>query len=112
MPNRRTIRPVRSLSLAAVLAHHRLVDLVDLDVQGVEADVLEGGHIELDARVRRVRISTHNDVSEARLRSLFRSLAWNNVHDYSSGHEHETPYGQITFSDCVQTWLNPVPCKE
>jgi len=110
-PTRRTIRSIQSLSLATVISHHPLVDLLDLDIQGVEA-VLEGGHIEIDARVRRVRVSTHSDDNEGRLRSLFRSLGWINVHDYSCGHEYNTPYGQIAFSDGVQTWVNPKLCKE
>jgi len=106
-PVERTIAPVRSVSLATVIAGHRQIDLLDLDIQGAEAEVLESGRGELDARVRRVHVGTHSAENEARLRALFRSLGWIELNDYACGREHETPYGRIAFSDGVQTWRNP-----
>jgi FkbM family methyltransferase len=49
-PLEQTIRPVRSLLLATIIAQHERIDIVDLDIQGAEADVLESSHGELDAR--------------------------------------------------------------
>jgi FkbM family methyltransferase len=105
-PVERTIRAVRSLSLATIIAGHERIDLTDLDIQGTEADVLESSQSELAARVRRVHIATHSAENEARVRALFGTLGWLKINDYASGHEYDTPYGRIAFNDGVQTWRN------
>jgi FkbM family methyltransferase len=54
-------REVEAITLAAAFEGvDGMIDLVDLDVQGAEADVLEAGAGELD-RVRRVHIGTHSE---------------------------------------------------
>jgi len=102
-------RRVRALSVGSIFDHAglELADLIDLDVQGSEADVLEPAARLLDERVRRVHIGTHPGDNEERLRALFGGLGWECVHDYPCAGPSETPYGTITFQDGVQTWVNP-----
>ena len=83
-----------------------LVDLIDLDVQGAEADVLTAAERELDAKVKRVHIGTHSVDNEERCRELFGRLGWEKRNDYGSFTEADTPYGRISFQDGVQTWIN------
>jgi FkbM family methyltransferase len=98
---------VRALSLGTVLDGLARIDLIDLDVQGAEAEVLEGGAIDLDAKVKRVHIGTHSVENEERCRSLFERLGWIKRNDFPSGGVSDTEYGEISFQDGVQTWLNP-----
>jgi FkbM family methyltransferase len=103
----RTIVEVPAVTLASILDRHDLVDLLDLDVQGAEADVLEPARAGLDAKVRRVHVGTHSLQNERRVRALFDGLAWTKLNDYACGSEAETPWGPVRFEDGVQTWLNP-----
>lgn len=109
--SRRRVRRVRAISLATVLGPLDVVDLVDADVQGVEADVFEAAAGELASKVRRVHVGTHGACVEARLRELFGStLGWECRFDFAGGGERETPCGPAVFEDGAQSWLNPGLC--
>jgi len=101
------VKKVRSISLRTLLGPLDRVDLIDLDVQGAEADVLESAAEELDGKVKRVHIGTHGTEIEARLRRLFQGLGWQQLNDYPSGSQSDTPWGVISFQDGVQSWTNP-----
>jgi hypothetical protein len=103
----RAIVPVRAITLRRLLQRHEAVDLIDLDVQGVEAEVLEAAEGELDQKVKRVHVGTHSADNEHRIRALFGRLGWARLNDYAVADQAETPYGLIAFQDGVQTWLNP-----
>jgi FkbM family methyltransferase len=103
----RALRRVRALSLSTLLRDADLVDLIDLDIQGAEADVLAAAENELHTKVKRVHIGTHSVDNEERCRTLFARLAWEKRNDYASGSEVDTPYGRVSFQDGVQTWINP-----
>lgn len=101
------VRRVRAVSLATVLERLDAADLVDADVQGVEADVFEAAADVLDAKVRRVHVGTHGADNEERLRALFGRLGWECRFDYPGGGERETPWGPVLFEDGAQSWVNP-----
>ncbi len=101
------IARVRSVSLNTLIAPLAHVDLIDLDVQGAEADVLASAREALDAKVQRVHVGTHGPEPEEGVRSLFGALGWTNLNDYACGSEAETPWGPMHFLDGVQTWVNP-----
>jgi FkbM family methyltransferase len=103
---RRRVQRVPGLSLASVLANEDRVDFLDVDVQGVEADVLVPAALELDDKVRRAYIGTHSRDNEERIRALFSGLGWECIDDYPSNQTCDTRIGQIAFQDGVQTWLN------
>jgi FkbM family methyltransferase len=105
--SKRTLTTVWAMSLETVLKPVECADLVDLDIQGAEADVLEAGARALDAKVKRVHVGTHSSANEKRLRTLFTRLRWGNVNDFPSAGTHETRWGPISFQDGVQTWVNP-----
>jgi FkbM family methyltransferase len=106
-PPRAGVREVRAVSLGSVLEPLESVDLLDLDIQGAELDVLSSAPKLLSQKVKRLHIGTHSPAIEAGLRTLFRSLGFENRNDYGFNTEGETPYGKIRFADGVQTWLNP-----
>jgi FkbM family methyltransferase len=101
------VQRVRAVSLDTVLEPLRDVDLVDADVQGVEADVFEAAADLLGAKVRRVHVGTHGADNEERLRALFRRLGWECRVDYPGGGERETPWGPVLFEEGAQSWVNP-----
>jgi FkbM family methyltransferase len=106
-PRERAVIEVRAVSLLSILEGEQEVDLIDLDVQGSEADVLEAADDMLSKKVKRVHVGTHSEENESRLRSLFVRLGWEKLNDYPCGAEAETDWGRISFQDGVQTWLNP-----
>jgi FkbM family methyltransferase len=97
---------VPAVTLSSLLARHERIDLVHMDVQGVEADVLEEARGEL-SRVRRVHVGTHGRMQEKRIRTLFTGLGWRSQQDYPSAARSKTPWGKMEFQDGVQTWINP-----
>lgn len=103
----RAVRRVRAVSLTTLLRPLELVDLVDADLQGAEADVFEAARDVLQARVRRVHVGTHGPEIEERLRRLFRGLGWECRFDYPGGGEVDTPWGPVLFEDGAQSWVNP-----
>jgi FkbM family methyltransferase len=102
----RSIVDVRAVTLESLLEPLDLVDILDMDIQGVEAEVLESDPLGLARKVRMVHVATHSGENERRLRELFRRLDWELLNDYECGSTAETPWGTIDFQDGVQTWLN------
>ncbi len=105
--DRRSLQPVPAVSLATLLGPLDRVDLIDVDIQGAEADVLEPAAASLDEKVRRVYVGTHNADVEGRLRRLFEGLGWKPIYDFPSNSTSATDWGRIIFEDGAQTWLNP-----
>jgi hypothetical protein len=98
---------VPAISVSTVLAPLEHVDLVDVDIQGAEADSLEPAADSLRAKVTRIYVATHSRCNEERVRGLFGSLGWVSVYDFPGGGESKTPWGRIMFEDGVQVWRNP-----
>jgi FkbM family methyltransferase len=103
----RAVQPVRAVSVRTVLQELEHVDLLDVDIQGAEADVLEPAGDVLGERVKRAYVATHDRASEERLRALFLELGWTCAYDFPGAGPAETPWGRIMFEDGAQLWLNP-----
>jgi FkbM family methyltransferase len=102
-----SIQKVRAVSLSSILSSHNSVDLLDLDVQGAEATVLNAAITAVNERVKRVHIGTHGHDLEVELRTLFRRNGWYKLNDYTCQSTELTPWGETVFGDGVQTWINP-----
>ena len=104
---------VKALSLNTVLQPFPRVDLIDMDIQGAEWEVLEAAADEVDRRVKRVHVETHNRAVESGLRALFSRLGWVKLRDYPctitypTSLEVETDWGVVKFQGGVQSWVNP-----
>lgn len=98
---------VEAVTLNSLLAQLPHVDLLDLDIQGAEAEVLEASIEALKRKVWRVHIGTHSPKIEQQLRALFGQAGWVKINDYACQRSQASPYGEIHFGDGVQTWLNP-----
>lgn len=106
-PTEKSLLWVPCVTLAELLAPYPKVDLIDLDVQGSEFDVLAPAIELLNERVQRIHIGTHAAQIEESLRELFSAAGWKKLNDYPCQSRVPTPYGDVTFGDGVQTWLNP-----
>jgi FkbM family methyltransferase len=103
----KSVARVRAVSVNTILAPLDRVDLLDLDIQGAEADVLYPAARCLDTKVKRIYVATHSQSNEERVRELFRSLGWECVYDFPGSGETDTAWGRIMFEDGVQVWRNP-----
>ncbi len=101
------VKRVKAVSLNTLLQPLDQIDLVDLDVQGAEFVVLKAAAEQLEQKVKKVHIETHNHEIESGLRSLFRDLGWKNVYDYAISSEVHTQCGTVEFGGGLQTWINP-----
>jgi FkbM family methyltransferase len=101
------VSPIQGLSLTGIIRDLDVIDLLDMDVQGAEADVIRGSSQTLINKVKRVHIGTHNAKVEAELLSLFNEMGWICRNRYNCHSIAATPFGDISFGDGVQTWINP-----
>jgi FkbM family methyltransferase len=98
---------VDAVSLNTLLKPLQTVDLVDIDVQGAELEVLEGGVEELDKKVKRLHVATHSVRIHQGVHSFFARLGWERIRCFPFGASAATEWGEIHFQDGVQTWMNP-----
>jgi FkbM family methyltransferase len=98
---------VKKVKVSEILAAHQLVDLIDMDIQGIESNIISSSIHLLNEKVRYIHIGTHSIEIELNLRDVFLKNGWINVFDFQLGKIHQTPYGAISFADGVQAWFNP-----
>jgi FkbM family methyltransferase len=94
-------------SLRTLFDRHEQIDLVDIDVQGVEYDILAPAFETLNRKVAVVHIGTHSTEVEKSLLKVFRKNRWHSVFSFPSHSDVTTPFGRVAFCDGVQTWVNP-----
>jgi FkbM family methyltransferase len=98
------VQTVPGISLATALHNIPRVDLIDMDVQGAEADVIEAALPLLRDRVHRLHIGTHSAEVEERIWKMLPDAGFRPVWDFPCGTETLTPIGSIVFGDGVQAW--------
>jgi FkbM family methyltransferase len=104
---------VQAVSLKTLLAPLERVDLVDMDIQGAEYEVIEAATDEINRKVKRIHIETHNREVERGLRTTFHRLGWKNVFDYPCSTDYpetlesKTEFGVAHFLGGRQSWINP-----
>lgn len=97
---------VKTKNICEILSNYSKIDLLDLDVQGEELKILTAAKDQLDKKVKRIHIGTHDIELENGLRDLFKGKKWHLLRDYSCNRKNSTPFGEIEFVDGVQTWVN------
>ena len=64
------------ITLEEILRAHRVVDLIDMDIQGMEASIIKTEANFLASKVKRIHVATHSNAIEASIRETMKSLAW------------------------------------
>jgi FkbM family methyltransferase len=100
-------RPVEARSLGQFFDKHERIDLVDMDVQGIEHEIVAAGIDVLNQKVRMIHVGTHSKEVETRLASVLWEHGWLNAFSFPSGRLVETCFGRVAFGDGAQTWVNP-----
>jgi len=98
---------VEVFPLDVILAEEPVIDLIDLDVQGAEAEIVETSAPFLNERAKRLHIGTHSHEVEARLRLTLRRAGWYKLWDFPCLSTVNTTFGVVRFGDGVQGWINP-----
>ena len=98
----------RSVVLEDIIGEIPMLDLLDLDIQGMEAEVISSSIDLITERVKRLHIGTHGIEIENTLRNLMTSAGWRPRFDFPAGTRgYPTPVGPVDFGDGVQSWINP-----
>ena len=106
-PNAR-VEMRRSVVLEDVICETPVVDLLDLDIQGIEAEVISSSIELIDKRVKCLHVGTHSREIEATLRQVMSAIGWHPHFDYPGATSNcPTSAGPIDFGDGVQCWINP-----
>lgn len=95
------------ISLETLLKDEGVVDFVDMDIQASEGEVVVCSHRTLSEKVKRLHIGTHNAEVERLIYDTLRREGWFCTATYPAHATSETPYGEITFADGIQSWVNP-----
>lgn len=97
-----------SLVLDDIINGMAVIDLLDLDIQGMEAEVVPSSIELINQRVKRLHIGTHGREIDDMLRKLMIAAGWRARFDYPcASPDHPTPAGPVDFQDGVQSWINP-----
>ncbi len=98
----------QSILLEDIISDISVVDLVALDIQGMEAEVVASSIDLIGRRVKRIHVGTHNREIEDTLRKLMATAGWQPRFDYPCGaRNYPTSAGPVNFQDGVQSWINP-----
>ena len=106
-PDGRGFIEASAVTLEEVMADLHRIDVLDADLQGAEMTLVENAMEAMTAKVALAHIGTHGEAIEGFLRDRFRHFGWQCRWDFAGGGVRETPFGEITFQDGVQTWVNP-----
>lgn len=98
---------VKCITLSSLLKDEGLIDLIDMDIQGLELEVIQSTKKEISSQVKKIHVATHSHEIEEGLRNFFHGLGWTPTYDYGCQGKHMTEYGEIIFVDGVQGWINP-----
>ena len=98
---------VRAVTLDEVLIEVEYVDLLDMDVQGAEETIVASSLLFLNSHVRRLHIGTHSHAIEDGIYKLLINEGWHCIRAYRSSSIATTEFGDISFQDGVQSWINP-----
>ena len=98
---------VRTYDIEEIANTWKVVDLVDMDVQGEEFIILNRSIKNFNNKVKRIHIGTHSVDVEKKIFKLLKDNEWINVRDYSCLKVNNTIFGDIKFVDGVQSWINP-----
>ena len=105
--NSERARRVKTIELHELTARHRRIDYMQLDVQGVELDVLSSTPGILAEKVKRINIGTHSHAIEQGLRELFSGLGWHCQYDIPLNGCARVNGVDVALGDGVQVWINP-----
>ena len=102
-------RRVKTVQLPEVTAKYRRIDYLQLDVQGVELDILSSRPDILDEKVKRINVGTHSHEIEQGLRELFSGLGWQCQYDFPlHGRVRVKETDRVlNLIDGAQVWINP-----
>ena len=78
-----------------------------MDIQGAEYEVVADSINLLNNKVKRVHIGTHSESIEHELHKIFIKNGWVEIFNFGTNTTAPTGFGDIKFSDGVQSWLNP-----
>jgi FkbM family methyltransferase len=105
--NNERARRVKTMELDALTAKYRRIDYLQMDVQGVELDVLSRHPGILAEKVKRINIGTHTHAIEQGLRELFSGLGWRCQYDFPMYGHVKVADRPLRLVDGLQVWLNP-----
>ncbi len=102
----RSVR-VPGVTLSGILKDLERVDLIDMDIEGQELPAVQLNIEELNAKAKRLHIGTHGKEVEDQLRLLLSAQDWECQFEYTGCSTSDTPWGEISFENGVQSWVNP-----
>jgi FkbM family methyltransferase len=97
---------VPQITIETAAGGEHLIDLIDMDIQGAEAEVMEQAIDFCSTHVRLIHIGTHTRAIEDRLRGIFGNAGWLPRFDFPNNSTTPTKYGALDFNDGVQSWAN------
>jgi FkbM family methyltransferase len=97
---------IKAYSLPTLIAPYPIVDLLHIDVQGLEAELIAASLGMLGNKVRRIVIGTHGRDIEHRLMTEFSTKGWLLEADEACQYHQQAGKLDLVLDGC-QAWLNP-----
>lgn len=100
------VKVSRLNDILSSLPSGKIIDLLDMDLQGEDSRVLESS-LEQLSRVRKVHVGTDSIEEDSRIFNFMSQIGWTLIRRYLPLRTSPTAYGHISFVDGVMTWRNP-----
>ena len=101
-------KPVRLVTLKAVMQGEGVIDYIDMDIQNAEKTVVPANMDLLTRRVRRMHVETHWPETHRICEIAFRSAGWHIVHSFPPNTVADSEFGKIEIpGGGVLTVVNP-----
>lgn len=103
---------VKSISVDELMnsIKNPIIDLIDMDLQGEEAKVINQLLIHLNS-IKTIHVGTHSKEIEAEIKKHLHEARWILKREFSIGETYEIDGTLVKFGDGVQTWKNPLFSK-
>jgi len=98
---------VNTVALPDILTPLDRVDLIDIDIQGAEAEVIPAAMAELDRKVGRVQLASHGGAIHRGMWDLFFEHEWDCEVDFTPSSRHQTEWGSFDTEDGILHFVNP-----
>lgn len=99
--------PVSTLpKLLSKVPNLGIIDLIDMDIQGEEARIIEDSIFTLRDQVKKLHIGTHSTSIENEIYKILGRNGFECIRHYPTNSKTVTAYDEVEFVDGVMTWVN------
>lgn len=100
------VEALPAITLDDILSRRDRFDLLDMDIQGMEGEIIPHAIDAITKKVKMAFVATHSNTVHADVFRAFMFAGWKTLASYVPNAVQSTPLGRISFQDGIQWWMN------